>query len=201
MKKASVGTLATTLVSIAALLLAALALFQARKATECALSEVAVEERETLITPVFDQESGRWSCLAIYEVTVSNLGGPDLVLTGVSPAQEGSGFLVLLDGERVVEESIPHAYFEVKPGLDEIRADPRLLKDLFIESGGEGIEVDISLSPGESKNVRFGLSLSPYDDSRSLRAKFALVSFWLHFSTGKKIIFRRGFAIPPLKQE
>ncbi|NIA31584.1 MAG: hypothetical protein GWP06_16960, partial [Actinobacteria bacterium] len=130
-------------ISLLALIVAAVALYNAGIARQIALSQISVEERNSLATPVFDQQEGKWSYLAIYEVSVGNLGGPDVTLENVSKVSEGAGFLVPLRGQEIVNETLKYKAFLVKPTIGEIRANPKLLKTIAQADMGAVIPLNL----------------------------------------------------------
>ena len=65
---------------------------------------------------------------------------------------------------------------------------------------GEARRIELFIPSGESKTIRPGIALQPYDDSNRPLANVILVSFRLRFSNGKTYIFRRGFPIQPIRQ-
>ncbi len=188
------------LISILALIVAAVALYNAGIARQIALSQVSVEERNSLATPVFDQQEGTWSYLAVYEVSVNNLGGPDIMLKNVSKVSEGAGFLVPLRGREIVNETLTYKAFLVKPTIDEIRANPKLLKTIAQVDMGAAIPLNLLIKNGESKTIRLGVLLDAYDKESKPIARVVLLSYRFNFNHGKSYLFRRGFPIQPLKK-
>ncbi|MBD3376404.1 hypothetical protein GF406_15320 [candidate division KSB1 bacterium] len=162
-----------------------------------ALSEISVEEHNSLITPVFDQASEQMNFVAIYELGVSNLSGPDIVLETIEKADD-LDFIVGLKGPDVVNIDLKGKAFLVEPALGEIQSNPRLLTNLHQNPIAEKADVNTALQAGKSKKLRVGFYLSPYQDQESL-VNMALVSFKLTFSNGKTSYFRRGFPIQPLQ--
>ena len=186
-------------ITVVALLFATIALYTARNAKELALSEITVEEQNSLTTPVFDQQTNSWSYVALYELNISNQSGPEVTLEKVAKDENGSGFIVPLQGETVLDISLDHKAFVFNNSIGEIKSNPCLLKELAKSDMGESATVDLKLKNGESKAVRFGLSLKAYDQSNGPFAQVVLVSFKLFFSNGKTYTFRRGFPVPPIK--
>jgi hypothetical protein len=164
---------------------------------QIALSEVSVEEHNSLITPVFDQASEQMNFVAIYELSISILSGPDLILETVEKADD-LDFIVGLKGPDIVNIDLEGKAFLVEPALREIQSNPRLLTQLNQESIEEKAKIMVKLQSGKSKNIRVGFYLSPYQNQESL-VNMALVSFKLTFSNGKTSYFRRGFPIQPLQ--
>ncbi|NOY59920.1 MAG: hypothetical protein GXO75_13470 [Calditrichaeota bacterium] len=187
------------LISLLALIVAAVALYNAGIARQIALSQISVEERNSLATPVFDQQKGTWSYLAIYEVSVNNLGGPDITLDNVSKVSEGAGFLVLLRGQEIVNSALNYKAFLVKPTIGEIRANPKLIKTVAQTDIGAVIPLNLLIKNGESKTIRLGVLLDAYDKENKPIARVVLLSYRFNFSNGKSYLFRRGFPIQPLK--
>ncbi len=192
--------------SIVALLLAGIALViavlgfsAARNARQLALSEITIEERTPLMTPVYDQASEKWSYLAVYEVNVTNMSGPTVKIESLGKVSTGGGFLIPLKGDEFADQALDYSAFIVEPGLAEIRANPRLLKEITQNTIRNTAPLDIELPPGTSRSVRFGVSMSAYDQGREPLADMVLLSFRLNFSNGKSSIFRRGVPIQPLK--
>ncbi len=188
-----------TLISLVALLVSTIALYNAKNARQIALSEISVEERNSLITPVFDQQEGKWSYLAIYEMSVSNLGGPDVTLESVSKVTEGAGFLVPLSGQEILNETLKYKAFFVKPTLDEIRTNPKLLKTISQSDISATAPLNLLIKNGESKTIRLGVLLDAFNKENKPIARVVLLSYRLNFSNGKSIIFRRGFPLQPIK--
>jgi hypothetical protein len=186
-------------VAVISLLVATIALYVAHSAKELALSEITVEEQNSLTTPIFDQQTNSWGFVALYELAISNQSGPAVVLETVAKAEEGSGFIVPLNGETVLDIPLENTAFVLDNSIEEIKSNPRLLKDLTKNDMGQYVSVNITLENGESKAVRFGLSLKAYDKSNEPLAQVVLISFKLFFSNGKTYTFRRGFPIPSLK--
>jgi hypothetical protein len=187
------------LVGVIALALAVVALYNAQVAKNLALSEVTLEERSPLLTPVFNEESGTWSYLAIYEVSLTNTSGPAITLASISKETSGAGFLVPLKGEEVVGTLLKYKAFMVEPTLPDIMANPKLLKSIVGNDMGESKVMNLPLAPGVSKSVRFGVSIDAYDSANQPVAQVVLLSFRFLFDNGKTLIFRRGFPIQPLK--
>jgi hypothetical protein len=162
-----------------------------------ALSEISVEEHNSLITPVFDQASEQMNFVAIYELGIANLSGPDIALKTIEKADD-LDFIVGLKGPDIVNIDLNGKAFLVEPALGEIQSNPRLLTDLHQNSIAEKADINIELQAGKSKKIRVGFYLSPYQGQESL-VSMALVSFKLTFSNGKTSYFRRGFPVQPLQ--
>ncbi len=187
------------LLSVVAIALSVIALVNANSAKNLALSEITVEEQNSLTTPVFDQASQSWSFIALYELNVTNQSGPDAVIEQLGKLSDGSGFIVPLKGRDILDDKIEHNAFLFKNPISEIQANPRLLKDVTNNDMGENADIAVSLENGASKAVRFGVSLKAYDNENEPLAQVVLVSFKLMFDNGKTYTFRRGFPIPPIK--
>ena len=186
------------LIALVALALAVVALYSAHDARKLALSEITVEERVPLLTPIFNEETGTWSYIALYDVNITNMCGPDIILTSISKETTGGGFLVPLKGEEIISCPMTYKAFVVEPSFKEIMANPRLLKTLFHNDMGESAAVDLHLAAGATKSVRFGVSLDAYDSAKQPLAQVVLVSFRLLFNNGKSYLFRRGVPVQPL---
>jgi|GEM_PF-726784 len=193
------------LIALVALLVATIALFTAKQTRQdvqeikqVALSEIEVTERNSLITPILDEESKRYRYLAIYEVGVTNLGGPNIAINELGKLTSGSEFIVLLKGEEVVSANPQYHAFLVEPTLREIGANPKLLKGVMEKDMGEAVKLDVPLPFGATKTLRFGVVLDVYDDANIPLANVVLLSYQLKFSNGKSYLFRRGFPVQPL---
>jgi hypothetical protein len=186
------------LIGLIALAVAVMALFSARTAQQLALSEVTLEERSPLLTPVFNEGTNTWSYLAIYDVNITNVSGPEVKLTSISKENSGTGFLVPLKGEEVLNTPLPYKAFMVEPTLSQIMADPKLLKTIVEQDMGQSVSLNVDLPPGASKSVRFGVSIAAYDNSNQPIAQVVLLSYRFQFDNGKSLLFRRGFPVQPL---
>ena len=194
-------SLFSMLIAVAALLVAVISLYHARTARQLALSEISIEEKSALTTPVFDQAAKKWSYLALYELSVTNHSGPDVTLARVAKDSDGAGFLVPLDEQRVVGNDISYRAFLSDRSIAEIRSNPRLLKTLAQTDMGDAARVDRKLARGESTTIRLGVSLDVYDEKNEPLVNVVLLSYRLDFSNGKTYYFRRGFPILPLKEK
>ncbi|MBN1996398.1 hypothetical protein JW935_02515 [candidate division KSB1 bacterium] len=186
-------------VIVAAFVVAVWGFLTARNAMQLALSEITIEERSPLMTPVYDQATEKWSFLVVYEVNVTNMSGPSVKISSLGKASTGGGFLIPLKGKDFADSKLDYSAFLVEPSLVDIRANPRLLKTITEKTIQETAPLDIELPPGESRTIRFGVSMSAYDQERNPLADMVLLSFRLYFSNGKSSIFRRGVPIQPLK--
>ncbi len=182
-----------------ALIISGLALITARHATHLALADIEIEERNTLMTPVFDQETEKWSYLAIYEIAVTNQGPEAVKLTAIEKVTDGMGFLVPLAGSEILSNVPDYQAFMVAPTLGEIQSNPKLLKDLAGQELDASGKLDLKLAAGQSKSLRFGVQTSVYDSENRPTAQVLLVSFRLKFDNGKMRVFRRGFPVTPLQ--
>ncbi|HPG39744.1 MAG TPA: hypothetical protein PLP19_13345 [bacterium] len=182
-----------------ALIVSGLALITARHAARLALADIEIEERNTLMTPVFDQETEKWSYLAIYEVAVTNQGPDAVKLSAIEKVTDGMGFLVPLAGSEILSSVPDYKAFMVAPTLGEIQSNPKLLKEIIGQELGTVGKLDMELASGQSKSVRFGVQTSVYDSENNPTAQVLLVSFRLKFDNGKMQVFRRGFPVTPLQ--
>ncbi|MBN1561943.1 hypothetical protein JW998_16950 [candidate division KSB1 bacterium] len=196
--KANLITALVALLAIAGILLGGLALSQARSARQLALSEVIVEEVNSLSTPVFDQDSGQYSYLTLYDISIANMSGPRLTLQRVKKAT-GAGFLAMLKGKDVVSLKVNEKAFVSDVGSTAVKNEPRLLKTVGQQDMGESSTVNIVIEPGETKVLHLGLTLQPFDADAQPLAHVALVAWELEFDNGKSYIFQRGFPIYPVK--
>jgi len=187
------------LLALAALFISVLAYKQSEKAIQISLSEISVEEKNTFTTPVYDEASKTWNYLAIYEIGITNQGGPPAELTSVKKSSEGSGFIVALKGDEVVNKDIEHSFFLVDASIQEILSDPRLIRKFQEKSSIFSIDMGIKITSGETKTFRIGSILQIYgDDPARPLADMLLLSYELSFANGKNYIFRRGFPVRPV---
>ena len=189
----------TIFVSVASLFMAGFALLTSHQAKNLALSDISIEEKNSFSTPVFDQNTGKNSYLTIYELAISNLGGPDVELVRLSKVQEGAGYLVPLKDQQIMNQDIEAISFLVEPTISTLMQEPKRLREITKEDMGPAADLSVVIKNGETKTLRFGISLQPYDDQNNPVAQVVLVSFRLEFNNGKNYIFRRGFPIKPLK--
>ena len=188
------------LLAVAAIILGFMALQEARYAQQLAMSDIIVEEVNSISTPVFDQESGQYSYLALYDISIANMSGPQVVLKSIKKSTSGAGFLTLLKGQDIVSHDVNESAFVSTKGSGEIKSNPRLLKTVGQQDMGEGSDVNLILQPGENKVVHIGLTFNPYDAERQALASVALVSYELLFDNGKSYIFQRAVPIFPIPQ-
>lgn len=182
----------------AALVLSLMSLNRSNKAYKLALSDVQIEERNTLMTPVFDQETEQWSFLAIYEIGLTNQGPDKVVLTEIAKVTDGMGFLVPLKGSDIVDKSPDYKAFLVDPTLTDIRTNPKLIKTISANDMGDMQTLKLELASGQTRSVRFGVLVNAYDANKAPIAQMILLSFRLKFDDGRIKIFRRGFPVTTL---
>ncbi|MBN1543515.1 hypothetical protein JW992_15345 [candidate division KSB1 bacterium] len=186
------------ILALAAVVIAIFALSVAHNARQTALSEIELEEHNALVTPVFDQETGSWSYLAIYEWTISHSSGPAVRLESLAPANAGEGYAVsLLEGEPVGQD-LQDRIFRTELTLAEIRRDPQTVKALGQTLLAEREFLGWVLQDGKSRSLRLGIRLSPYDETQSRLADVVLLSFKLSFDNGKTQLIRRAVPIQAL---
>lgn len=187
------------IIAIAALVVGIMALQQAKSARELALSEISIEEMNSLSTPVLNEETNAYSYLTLYDISIANMSGPSVTLQAVKKATSGAGFLAMLKGQDVVSVQVHAKAFISEKSSSAIKADPRLLKTIGQTDMGEDEELDLTIDPGETKIIHIGIALEPYDANKEALANMALVSFELAFTNGKNYSFQRGFPIYPIK--
>jgi hypothetical protein len=205
MGNTKIQQLYTLLIGLAALLVATIALCIAKQgkeiaeqATQIAKSEIEVTERNSLATPIFDEASGKYRFLVIYEIGVSNLGGPDIQISELRKMAGSTGFLVLLKGQEIVNDRPAYQAFLAEPTLTEISANPKLLKTVMEKEMGESAALNYPLPLGATKTLRFGVVVDIYDQNNAPLANILLISYQLAFSNGKSYLFRRGTPLPPV---
>jgi len=187
-------------VAIAALVVGLLALNAAGNARQLALSEVAVEEVNSLNTPVFDEASGAYKFLALYDISIANMSGPAVTLTHIKKVQSGGGFLTLLKGEEVVSADVQEKAIVSEQSSAAVQANPKLLKSLLSDNAGDDYAANMKIEPGETKLIHLGVLMHPFTDAGTSLANVALASWKLEFSNGKTYVFRRGFPIYPIQK-
>ncbi len=185
------------LLSLVALIVAVYTLYQSSIIRKIALTHIDVQERNSLLTPFFDQESGKNGFLAIYEIAVDNHGATTIALESVDQLSDVSEFVIPLKGEAVVDQSISAKWFLVDAKISDIQSDPRLLKNA-IKDMDKSMPVAMEIKPGQTKTIRVGLVLDAYDKDKKALADVMLVSFQLVFDHGRAYYFRRGVPIPPI---
>ncbi len=196
--KDSIRSLYAILIALVALLVAVIALVNSKEAKQLALSEVSLEEGDAITQPIYDQAENRFYYLALYEVHITNLSGPTVILKEISPPADDAGLVVALKGDQVAAVDLKPLPFRIDYTLREIRENPRLLKDLTANQLEPGKLLNIAIKPGATKTVRFGVNLYPYDAQGQSLADMVLLSFRLVFDNGKAQLFRRGFPIMPV---
>lgn len=192
--------LGVAILAIAAMVVGVVALHQAKIARALALSEIVVEEVNAISTPVYHEETNKYSYLTLYDISIANMSGPPIKLVRVAKATSGAGFLSLLKGPDLVNAHVNAKAFQSDKGSAAIRNEPRLLKSIGIEDMGHAAEVGMTIAPGETKVIHVGLTLEPYAADMTAVANMALVSFELLFDNGKSYVFQRGFPIYPIQQ-
>jgi len=200
MKKSAFVFIALVL-ALAAFVLSFIAIVNLNKVRDLALSEIEVEERDALSTPVLDQASQKYSFITIYEIDVTNVSGPDVVLSHIKKPQGGSGFIVPVKEGEVLSKNFSARAFVSSYSISEIKENPKRLRELTQQEMGDLHEVNLSLKSGESRSVRIGVSIDPYDENNQPKANLVLTSFEFVFNTGKSYVFRRGFPIYPLQKK
>ncbi len=196
-QKTFLGWLAMA-VAVAALIVGLMAWLQASKARNLALSELEIEERDALSTPLLDQESGEYGYVSIYDISITNVSGPAVTLKEISKLRDNANFVVTLRGEKVVTPQTDPSAFLPDVSINEIEQNPKLLREMIKEDIGDAAEVDMHIKPGQTKSVRVGVFLKPYDEEKQPVANVVLTSFRLEFENGKSYVFRRGFPVLPI---
>lgn len=199
MKSNSIAAL-VLIVALAALVVGVMALTAAHSAKELALSQVVVEEVNSLTTPVYDEESRVYSFLSLYDISIANMSGPAVTLTTISKAQSGGGFVMLLRGKEAIASDVHAKTIVSEHSSGAVKANPKLLKDMPAVDAGDNYAADLKINPGETKVLHLGLSLQPFTEEGEAVANMALVSWKLQFSNGKSFFFRRGFPIYAVRQ-
>ena len=191
-------SLLSLLLAAVALVMAVFAWFAARDARSVALSEIELQERNALVTPVFDQESGTWSYLAIFEWALSHSSGPAVRLESLTSAEAGGGYTIALHNGELVGGKLQERVFLTESTLQEIQTEPKRVRSLGQSPLSDPQNLDWALQDGKTRNLRVGVLLDPYDASKNLRADMVLLSFKLQFDNGKTRVVRRGIPIQPL---
>ncbi len=197
--KSNALTIVVGLVAVVALVIGFVALNQAKTAQLLALSEIVVDEVNSLTTPILSEETNTYSFLAMYDISITNMSGPTVTLTSVKKSTTGAGFLALLDGENIVTVKVNEKAFMCEYGSSAIKANPRLLKTIAQQDMGDEAAANLTMNSGETKVLHVGVILEPYSAENQTLARMALVSFELEFDNGKSFIFQRGFPIYPVK--
>ena len=198
--KSNALTVLVGLIALAGLIIGLVALQRTAVVRELALSEIVVEEANSLSSPVFREESNRYSYLALYDISIANMSGPAVTLERVKKSRAGVGFLAMLKENDIISLNAKEKAFISEQGSAAIKNNPRLLKTIGQQDMGDSSEVNLKIAPGETKVIHVGLTLEPYDTERQALANMGLVSFELEFSNGKRYVFQRGFPIYPIRQ-
>jgi hypothetical protein len=188
------------LIALAGLVVGLVALQRTTIVRELALSEIVVEEANSLSSPVFHEESNTYSYLALYDISIANMSGPAVTLERVKKSRAGAGFLTLLKEKDIVSFETQEKAFISEQGSAAIKSNPRLLKAIGQQDMGEASDVNLQIAPGETKVIHVGLTLEPYGAEMRALANMGLVSFELEFNNGKRYVFQRGFPIYPIRQ-
>ncbi len=189
----------TLLVAIMALVIAVIAMILAKSAQHTALSDIVVEEKNHLLTPLYDEENQSYSYLAVYEISFTNHSGPMVTVERIEKVSDGGGYFVALQGENISNADLDARAFLVEPPLKKIAQNPKILKTVMQNEMGSSARLKIPLGPAKTQTLRIGVSLNPYDQNRQPLADMVLLSFRFAFSNGKTSVFRRGFPIQPLQ--
>jgi hypothetical protein len=189
----------TIVLAIAAIIIGLMAFSMATNAEQLALSEIVVEEVNSLSTPVLDEESGEYTFLTMYDISIANMSGPSVTLTDIEKAKSGGGFLTLLQGENYVSDEVNERALVSAEGIAAIKANPGVLKDLLKSDMGESFSANLKIEAGETKILHIGVALKPYGDGKEPLAKVVLASWKLNFDNNKTYVFRRGFPIYPIQ--
>jgi hypothetical protein len=192
-------TILSVVLAAAALLLAIFALVQIKSVRQLALSELVIEEHDSLSAPVFDEEKQTFSFVTLFDISITNHSGPAVTLTSVQKIPSSKQFLTLLKNEEIVNADVQTRAFPLESSSAEVQANPRMLKTLMSQDMGESANFNVSVAPGATKIFHLGVALSPYNVEKQAVATAALCSFELKFDNGKTYIFRRAFPITPLQ--
>ncbi len=188
----------TLLIALAALVVAVIALVTAKGAKEMALSEVTIEEGETVTLPLFDEEQNRFSFLVLVELHISNQGGPAVELLQLSRNLADAGFLIGLKNQEIQSGDLKPQFYAIEQPFSELQANPRLLKDVLKQSPVQDIPIRHTLESGQSRTVRYAVHFFPYDDGKRTLADLVLISTRLTFANGAIRMMRHGYPILPL---
>src|SRR4030067_382949 len=82
--------------SCISLIVALVALKTSLATKTIALSQYQIEEKNSLATPVFDQETNSWAFLTIFEISIANVSDIRLRLLDISPTSDATGFILPL---------------------------------------------------------------------------------------------------------
>jgi hypothetical protein len=188
-------------IALFSLLIAVIALYQVKTVRSLALSDISIEENNSLVTPLFDEGSGSWSFLALYEIHVNNLSGPEVQWLTLSQEQKGSGFLVGLRNGEYISEKLHYQAFICERNLAEIQANPKLIREVVKNEMAARVAMSHTIKAGESKAIRIGVLVQPYDQNQKQLVDMVLLSYGLDFDQDRHYTFRRAFPVPPLKSE
>lgn len=188
-------------IALFSLLIAVVALVQLRTVRSLALSDISIEENNSLVTPIFDEASGTWSFLALYEIHVNNLCGPDVQWQALSQEQKGSGFLVGLRNGEYISEKLHYQAFICDRNLAELQANPKLIREVVKNEMASRVTMAHAIKAGESKAIRVGVLVQPYDQNQKQLVDMVLLSYGLDFDQNRHYTFRRAFPVLPLKSE
>lgn len=188
-------------IALFSLLIATIALYQVKNVRALALSDLVIEENNSLVTPLFDEATGSWSFLALYEIHVNNLSGPEVHWSAITQEQQGSGFLVGLRNGEYLSTRLSYQAFVCDRNLAELQADPKLIRELARNEMPPKVELSHLIKAGESKSIRVGVLVQPYDQNQQQLVDMVLLSYGLDFDQNRHYTFRRGFPVPALKSE
>jgi hypothetical protein len=183
------------LISLMALLAAASALGISRESRQLAASEITVEEADALLTPTRLEGSQQLQFLAIFEVNILNENGPSVTLQKIA-ADPGAGFLVALKGHQVLAKDIACTAFPVNATVSEVQQNPSILKQ-SLANDLEQSKLALTIEPGKSKTVRFGVLMEVFDRLNQPIADMVLISAAFKFDNGRQKIFRKAIPLQP----
>lgn len=198
MKNAQSAAFLILLIALVALVVAVIALVTAKGAREIALSEVTVEEGETVTLPLFDEEQERFSFLVLVELHITNQGGPAVEVLQLSRNTSDAGFLVGLKNQEIQSGDLKPQFHAIEQPFSELQANPRLLKEALRQNPLHDIPIRHMLESGQSKTVRYAVHFFPYDDGKQNLADLVLISTRLTFANGAIRMMRHGYPILPL---
>ena len=180
--------------SILAIVISLFAFYYSRKAYQYTTTIVTLEEHNSLLSPVYDENNGKWSYVAIYELSLMNEGMKKVVINRIAKVSEGSGFFVALKDGKIINQGIQHSSYIVEPTISEIRTNPKLLSSID-QDFGDSKQISIIIKPGETKLVRIGTSISAYDSEKQNLADMVLLSYEIRLATGQRRLFRQAVRI------
>ena len=187
------------LASSISLIVALVALKTARQTKTIALSQYQVEEKNSLATPVFDQETNSWAFLTIFEISIANVSDIRLRLLDISPTSDATGFILPLKAQDVVTQNIDYQAFLIEPDVNQLFANPRLLKEMKKVAIQQSSLLPLSIDGGQTKVLRIGILADIYKNPAELNTDMLLYTFKFVFDNGKNFIFRRAMPVPPVK--